>query len=88
MGLSRFQDLSKEDKMKLTFDDFTVSEIRYIIEETVLTESDQRIAELRFIKKLSIERIAEVMGYDKKTIFLHGNAIKEKLLKTIQKILL
>ena len=88
MGLSRFQDLSKEDKMKLTFDDFTVSEIRYIIEETVLTESDQRIAELRFIKKLSIERIAEVMGYDKKTIFKHSNAIKEKLLKTIQKILL
>ena len=74
--------------MKLTFDDFTVSEIRYIIEETVLTEVDQKIAELRFIKKLSIERIAEVMGYDKKTIFNHSNTIKEKLLKTIQKILL
>ena len=88
MGLSRFQDLSKEDKMKLTFDDFTVSEIRYIIEETVLTEADQKIAELRFIKQLSIERIAEVMGYDKKTIFNHSNTIKEKLLKTIQKILL
>jgi hypothetical protein len=41
----RFADLSKEDKQKLTINDFTVSEIRFIIEETVFAkEVDALIA--------------------------------------------
>ncbi len=86
MGMSRFQDLSKEDKLKLTFDDLTVSEIRDIIEETVLSNENKKIAELRFIKAYTIEKIAEKMGFDKRTIKSRVSCITKKLLKTISKM--
>lgn len=84
----RFADLSKEDKQKLTINDFTVSEIRFIIEETVFAkEVDVLIAELRFIRSCSHAVIAEKIGYEQeRTVQERLKNIKERMLSTIQKI--
>ena len=84
----RFADLSKEDKQKLTINDFTVSEIRFIIEETVFAkEVDALIAELRFIRSCSHAVIAEKIGYEQeRTVQERLKNIKERISSTIQKI--
>lgn len=86
MGLNRFQHLTEEQKQNLTFDDFTVSELREIINETVLSKENKQIAEMRFIQALTIEKIAEKMGFDKRTIKSRIASIKRKLQKTINKM--
>lgn len=87
MGLERFCGITKEEKNNLTFDDFTVSELRVIIDETVLSSENKKIAELRFIKALTVEKIAEKMNFEKRTISTRISDIKKKLQKTINKMI-
>lgn len=87
MGLERFGGITKEEKSNLTFDDFTVSELRVIIDETVLSSENKKIAELRFIKALTVEKIAEKMNFEKRTISTRISDIKKKLQKTINKMI-
>ena len=84
----RFSGLSIEEKKNLKIDDFTVSEIRVIIEETVFAkEVDVLIAELRFIRSCSHAVIAEKIGYEQeRTVQERLKNIKERMLSTIQKI--
>lgn len=49
-----FCNLSDEEKGKLTFDDFTVSEIKELLDETTLRKDDRIIATERFIECKSI----------------------------------
>lgn len=83
----RFNGITKEEKANLTFDDFTVSEIKYLIEETVLSDRDRQIAELKLCRAFTVERICSKLDYDDKTIETAVLKIKEKVKKTIQKVL-
>lgn len=67
------------------FEDFTVSEMREIIAETILTDENRRIAELRYIKLLSYEQIAEKVLIDKRTVQSRIMSINAKLNNTINK---
>lgn len=85
----RFYGLSDEEKKNLKIDDFTVSEIRVIIDETVFAkEVDPLIAELRFIKSCSTERIADKIGYEQERSVRHRlEDIKARVYKTILKLI-
>lgn len=67
------------------FEDFTVTEMREIIAETILTDENRRIAELRYIKLLSYEQIAEKVLIDKRTVQSRIKSINAKLNNTINK---
>ena len=67
------------------FEDFTVSEMREIIAETILTDENRRIAEFRYIKLLSYEQIAEKVLIDKRTVQSRIMSINAKLNNTIKK---
>lgn len=83
----RFNGITKEEKEALTFDDFTVSELKYLIDETVLNDRDRHIAELKLCRAFTIERICNKFDYDSKTIDAAVVKIKEKVKKTILKVL-
>ena len=85
----RFYGLSIEEKKNLKIDDFTVSEIRVIIEETVFAkEVDPLIAELRFIRNCTIERITDKIGYEQERSVSHRlDDIKARMYKTILKLI-
>lgn len=89
MCISRFADLSREEKTNVKISDLTVSEIRFIIEETVFAkEVDPLIAEMRFIRSLSMEKIAEKIGYEqRRSVQLRLEDITERLQKTILKVI-
>lgn len=88
MNFSRFEDLTKEEKEKITLNDLTVSEIKNVIEETVFSkEIDVDIAILRFAKNMTHEKIAERIDYHKNTIQNRLIDIEKRLNKTIQKLL-
>ena len=87
MNTTRFESLTKDEKKALTVNDFTVSELTEIINETIFDkEVDKEIANFRFVKSCTIERTAEYIGYDWKTIQKRIPIIREKLNKTIQMI--
>lgn len=87
MDKTRFLKLSATEIENLELDDFTVTELKEIISETILSDRDKTIAELRFIKLLSHEKIASKLGYDKRTIYSRLSIIKKKLKKTIKQML-
>lgn len=89
MCISRFADLSKEEKSKVQIADLTVSEIRFVIEETVFAkEVDALIADMRFIRSLSMEKIADKIGYEqRRSVQLRIEDITERLQKTILKLI-
>jgi hypothetical protein len=83
----RFSGISAEEKAALTFDDFTVSELKFLIEETVLNDRDRQIAELKLCRAFTVDRICGKFDYDSKTIDAAVVKIKEKVKKTILKVL-
>ena len=85
--LEYFSKLSADEKYKLSAKDFTVSEIREIIAETSLNETDIKIAECRYIKAMTMAAIAEEVGLDEKTIQRKIPKISDKLKRTLQKML-
>lgn len=89
MCISRFSHLPQEEKEKIQISDLTVSEIRNVIEETVFAkEVDSLIAEMRFIRSLSMEKIADKIGYEqRRSVQLRLDDITERLKKTILKLI-
>lgn len=87
MDKTRFSDLTKEDKIQLTYKDFTVSEITEIITETVLSDEDREIAMLRYTKAMTYEAIAEKVDLDWKTVQKRIPKISDKLKHTVCKLL-
>lgn len=83
----RFKNLDEHLKAQLSIIDFTVSETRELLQETVLSDFDREIAELRFLKLMSIEKISDKLCYDKRTISSHIKSIQERIQKTIKKII-
>jgi hypothetical protein len=89
MCISRFAQLPREEKEKIKIADLTVSEIKFVIEETVFSkEVDPLIAEMRFIRSLSMEKIADKIGYEqRRSVQLRLEDITERLQKTILKLI-
>ena len=89
MCISRFAHLPREEKEKIKIADLTVSEIKFVIEETVFAkEVDPLIAEMRFIRSLSMEKIADKIGYEqRRSVQLRLEDITERLQKTILKVI-
>ena len=83
MELERIRSLSKEERIALPLDSLTMSEMKAVIAETILSEEDIKIAELRFIMLYSNEKIAERLGYDQRTVAAHIKHIKDRLHNTI-----
>lgn len=84
--IEAFSKLSEEEKYRLSAKDFTVSEIREIISETSLSETDIKIAECRYIKAMTMAQIAEEVNLDEKTIQRKIPKISDKLKRTLQKL--
>lgn len=86
MDLERIRRLSKEERENIILADLTMSEMRAVINETILSDENLKIAELRFLKLYTAERIAEKLGYDDRTIANHIKFIKERLKNTIMNV--
>ncbi len=86
MDKTRFYALTKEEKEKLTINDFIVSERLELIDETILSPENRKIARLRFTRAMTFEAIAEKVGRDYKTIQRRVSAIEKQLNNTIQKL--
>jgi hypothetical protein len=69
------------------FEQLTVSELTLAIHETILSKEDKRIAELRFVELETIERIAEIVMLDKRTVQKRLIRIFPRVVWTVQKLL-
>lgn len=76
-----------EDSDRLSFERLTTTELTMAIHETILSKEDKRIAELRYIELETIERIAEIVMLDKRTVRKRLHRIFPRLLWTVEKIL-
>lgn len=65
---------------------FINSETREIIDETLLTEMERRIAEDRFLKAMTIEKIAEDVGIERRSVSKQTKRVSMKLKKTFKKM--
>ena len=83
MELERIRRLTKEERENLNIDDLTMSEMKAVIEETILSETNFKIAKLRFLKLKNAEKIAEFLGYDSRTVVARIKFIKERFKNTI-----
>ena len=86
MDLERIRRLSKEERIELKLEDLTMSEMTAVINETILTDENRKIAGLRFLKLYTAEKIAEKLGYDDRTIAHRLQFIKERLKNTIMNV--
>ena len=67
---------------------FINSETREIIDETLLTEKERRIAEDRFLKAMTIEKIAEDLGIERRSVSKQTKRVSMKLKNTFKKMCL
>ena len=86
MELERIRRLNEQQRRELLLEDLTMSEMKAVIAETILTEENIKIAELRFLKLYTGEKIAERLGYDDRTIANRIKFIKDRLRNTIVNI--
>ena len=83
MEFERIRRLTQDERAELKLEDLTMSEMKSVIGETILTDENIKIAELRFLKLCTAEKIAEKLGYDDRTIASRIRFIKERLRNTI-----
>lgn len=81
-------ELSNDAKMSLTYQDFTISEIEELIQETPLTDIDRRIAKLKYIRRFTIKEISYEVGLHPRTIQRHLPDISVAIKSTITKLYL
>lgn len=86
MDLERIRRLTKEEREALNIDDLTMSEMTAVINETILSDTNSKIAKLRFLKLKNAEKVAEILGFDSRTIAARIKFITERLKNTILNI--
>lgn len=86
MELERIRKLSKEERAELLLADLTMSEMKAVLQETILSKENFEIAKLRFLKLYTAEKIADTLGYDQRTIAHRIQFIKDRLKNTIMNI--
>ena len=60
--------------------EFELDEVQSIIDRAMLTETEKKYVELRYVKLLSVEESANQIGYSTRQIYRIINRIKKKLL--------
>lgn len=84
--INLFAQLSDDEKMALTSNDFTITEITEIINETALNKLDKNIAVMRYIKRMTYEEISYKLNRDIRTIQKRIPNISIKLKETCVKL--
>lgn len=64
----------------------TASEIREVINETVLRPADREIAVKRYLRCLTPREIADGMSYDERTVRRRISVISERLCATLARL--
>ena len=59
--------------------EFELDEVQSIIDRAMLTETEKKYVELRYVKLLSVEESANQIGYSTRQIYRIINRIKKKL---------
>lgn len=75
------------DSSYTRFEKLTTTELTLAIHETILSKEDKRIAELRYIELETIERIAEIVMLDKRTVRKRLLKIFPRIAWTVEKLL-
>lgn len=78
--------LTNKEKRQLRARDFNKSEMRELINEAYLSETDTDIAVSRYIELKSIDVIASELDVDKKTVLSHLVIIQESIFAVILRI--
>ena len=86
--INLFAQLTEDAKMALTAQDFTVSEIKEIINETPLSVVEREIAYCRYVDCMTFEEIADRMNYGVTTVKRHLPRISIKLKTTCTRLFL
>ena len=60
--------------------EFELDEVQSIIDRAMLTETEKKYVELRYVKLLSVEESANQIGYSTRQIYRIVNRIKKKFL--------
>lgn len=81
-----FARLTREEKERLSADDFTVSEFKEIVCETAFTEIEKMIAIHRYVDCMTYEQISEKIGIDLRTCRSKMPKVDEKLKNTYLKL--
>jgi hypothetical protein len=76
-----------DDHDRLSFEKLTTTELTLAIHETILSKEDKRIAELRYLDLETIERIAEIVMLDKRTVRKRLLKIFPRIAWTVEKLL-
>lgn len=71
----------------ITSDFLTVSEISEVIGETALTDSDRRLAELRYVRRRTVQEIASEMNLDERTVRRRLSSISPRLCRTAMRLI-
>lgn len=80
--LDYFKSLPRSIKLNLSANQFTKSEILFIIDETPLSERDRMIAIKRYTERMTYEEIAEIVDCDYRSVMRALPSISRKLKKT------
>lgn len=91
MTPERFKYFSKKNIIELRnlkTKDFTLSELKEIINEAILNDEDRKIAELKYLKNLNANEIADIVFRDVRTIRSHLIKIDKVIHNTIIAIFL
>lgn len=75
------------DSSYTRFENLTTTELTLAIHETILSKEDKRIAELRYLELETIERIAEIVMLDKRTVRKRLLKIFPRIAWTVEKLL-
>lgn len=70
-----FQQMSFEQKMKLTPNDFTITEFKEILNEMMLNDECKKIGLMHYIKCLGYDEIADELQIDRKTVIRRLNKL-------------
>ena len=70
-----FQQMSFEEKMKLTPNDFTITEFKDILNEMMLNDECKKIGLMYYIECLSYDDIAYELQIDRKTVIRRLNKL-------------
>lgn len=79
-------ELVSKKKMKIQSTQFTVSEIKFIINETPLTENQKKGAEFFYVKRMKKNQIAAELGYSEATIQYYKDKVSKALRATCCRI--
>lgn len=63
-----FASLTEDEKLKLDYTKFTISEINTIIAETPMKDIEKKMALMRYNKRMTLQEIADALQIDIKTV--------------------